>query len=172
MVQDVPSEIHGAASYEDIVALGRENWHTNPHARLFPEQRLFSYNLHPIRLLQNGLFIQVLGFSPQDTPFIMSAHHQSVEKLGRGLFPIATSLDGKVVEAIAHRDFPHVLGIQFHPEFPVLYDPEASFKMTPEDLSEFSAFSILEDNPPSMEFHRRLWLWFSERLDAYHAAKR
>ncbi len=172
MVQDVPSEIHGADSLEDVIALGQDNWHTNPFARLYPEKGLFSYNLHPIRLLQDGLFVQELGFSTQDTPYIMSAHHQAAEKLGRGLFPIATSLDGKVVEAIAHNSFPHVLGIQFHPEFPVLYDPEARFKMTPKDTSESSAFSILEDNAPSMEFHKKLWAWFAARLDDYHTATR
>ncbi|MGB2906888.1 MAG: gamma-glutamyl-gamma-aminobutyrate hydrolase family protein [Candidatus Aminicenantaceae bacterium] len=172
MVQDVAAEIYGARSQEEVIALGRESWHTNPYARLFPEKRLFSYNLHPIRLLPESLFIQELGFSPQDTPFIMSAHHQAVEKLGRGLYPIATSLDGKVVEAIAHKDFPHVLGIQFHPEFPVLWDPEARFKMTPEDTSEFSAFSILQDNPPSKEFHRKLWAWFTARLEGSRASRR
>jgi putative glutamine amidotransferase len=105
MVQDVWSEVYGARSLEDVIALGREAWHTNPHARLLPEKRLFGYNLHPIRLLPDGLFVREMGFSPQDAPYIMSAHHQAAEKLGRGMFAIATSPDGKVVETIAHHDF-------------------------------------------------------------------
>jgi len=172
MVQDVWSEVYGAATLEDVIALERTNWHTNPHARLFPEQRLFSYNLHPIKLLSEGLFVHALGFSPQDTPYIMSAHHQSAEKLGRGFQAIATSLDGKVVEAIAHDEFPHVLGVQFHPEFPVLWDPEARTKMTPSDETEFSAYSVLQDNPPSQEFHETLWAWFAARLQDFHASKK
>jgi putative glutamine amidotransferase len=172
MVQDVWSEIYEAGTLEDVINLGRDNWHTNPHARLFPEKSLFSYNLHPIKLRPDGLFVRNLGFSPQDTPHIMSAHHQAAEKLGRGFQAIATSLDGKVVEAIAHDAFPHVLGIQFHPEFPVLWDPEARYRMAPSDSTDFSAYSVLQDNPPSQEFHEKLWAWFSARLQEFHASKR
>ncbi len=172
LVQDVWSEVYDAGTLEDAIALGQENWHTNPHARLFPEKGLFSYNLHPIKLLPDGLFVRDLGFSPQDTPHIMSAHHQAAERLGRGFQAIATSLDGKVVEAIAHDEFPHVLGIQFHPEFPVLWDPDARHRMAPSDKTEFSAYSVLHDNPPSQEFHEKLWAWFASRLKEFHASKR
>ena len=47
---------------------------------------------------------------------------QMVDKLGEGIKIAATSLDGKVVEAIEHRKYPSVLGVQFHPEFPILWD--------------------------------------------------
>jgi putative glutamine amidotransferase len=76
------------------------------------------------------------------------------------------------VEAIAHDEFPHVLGIQFHPEFPVLWDPDARHKMAPSDETEFSAYSVLHDNPPSQEFHEQLWAWFASRLKEFHASKR
>ncbi len=172
LVQDVWSELYGAGFLEDVIALGRENWHTNPYARLYPEKNLLSYNLHPIRLRPEGKFVVEWGFSETEYPSIMSAHHQSVEKLGRNLQVIATTLDGKVVEAIAHTAFPNVLGVQFHPEFPMLYDPEVKNKLTPDDAMEVSALKILEENPPSLKFHQKIWAWFAERLYAHHSKSR
>ncbi len=172
LVQDVWSEVYSARFLEDVIALGRENWHTNPYARLFPEKNLLSYNLHPIRLLPQSRFVVDWGFSVDDTPLIMSAHHQSVEKLGSNIRVIATSLDGKVVESLAHTVFPHVLGVQFHPEFPMLYNPDVKNKLTPEDPEEVSALEILEGNPPSLPFHQKIWAWFAEKLQAHHSAQR
>ena len=45
---------------------------------------------------------------------VNSCHHQGLDRLGRGLLPIAFAPDG-VVEAIAHEKLP-VMGVQFHPE--------------------------------------------------------
>lgn len=172
LVQDVWAELYNARFLEDVFALGRENWHTNPYARLYPEKNLLAYNLHPIRLLPQSKFVVEWDFSVSDSPYIMSAHHQSVEKLGRNIQVIATSLDGKVVEAIAHTAFPNVLGVQFHPEFPMLYDPDVKSKLTPDDSKEVSALEILEGNPPSLKFHQKIWAWFAEKLQNHHSAGR
>lgn len=45
---------------------------------------------------------------------VNSCHHQGLDRLGRGLLPIAHAPDG-VVEGVTHRTLP-VLGVQFHPE--------------------------------------------------------
>jgi len=165
MIQDVWSEVYGARFVEEVIALPRDYWHTNPHARLYPEMDLFSYFLHPVKLAADGFFVRELGFEPEDTPRILSAHHQAADTLGRGFRAVATSLDGKVVEAIHHQVFPNVLGTQFHPEFPILYDSGKTFKITPDDPSPVSARSILESHPPSMDFHRAIWRWFEEKLE-------
>lgn len=171
MIQDIWSEVYGARFVEEVMDLPPENWHTNTHARLFPEQRLFGYFLHPIRLAPDGFFIRELQFRPEDTPRILSAHHQAVDTLGLGFEAAASSLDGKVVEAIHHRVYPNVLGIQFHPEFPILYDPGETFKITPDDPAPVSALSILEGHPPSLDFHRAIWRWFGEKLKARHSRR-
>lgn len=172
MVQDVWSELYGALTLEEVINLGREHWHSNPYARLYPEKHLFGYNLHPIKLLPQGRFSRELGFTEADTPFILSAHHQAVENLGKGLRVAATTLDGKVVEAVDHASYPNVLGIQFHPEFPVLWNPEASDALTPSDTRPFSPYAELTNNPPSLEFHKKLWAWFAETLTVFHASKK
>ena len=44
----------------------------------------------------------------------MSAHHQAIGTLGRGLKPIAFAPDG-VIEAVVHESAP-VMAVQWHPE--------------------------------------------------------
>jgi putative glutamine amidotransferase len=77
-----------------------------------------------------------------------------------------------VTEAVYHAAFPNVLGIQFHPEFPVLWDPDVRDRLTPSDTVPFSPYAELENNPPSLEFHTKLWAWFAEALTDFHASKR
>lgn len=164
LVQDIPSEVYGLTSYDEVAALGREHWHTNPWARIHPEKNLLPYNLHPILLQNEGKFVQEMGMAASDTPTIMSAHHQMAGRLGKGLKVIATSLDGRVPEALEHERFPSVLGVQFHPEFSMLWNQERKFRIAPDDVEETTARAILEKTSSSMPFHQKIWAWFAESL--------
>jgi len=168
LIQDIWSEVYGKKYFEEVIILGKENWHTNPLASLHPEKKLIGYNLHRIKFIEKSKFCTELGWKKEDTPYILSSHHQMAGKLGKGMKIAATSLDGKVVEAIEHEKYRNVLGIQFHPEFPLLYDPEQKLRFTPDDKEEKSLLSILEANPPSLAFHKKIWSWFGERLEEYH----
>ena len=48
--------------------------------------------------------------------FVNSAHHQAVDKLGKGLIASAFSNDG-IIECIESKNLPYCIGIQWHPEF-------------------------------------------------------
>ncbi|UCC38852.1 MAG: gamma-glutamyl-gamma-aminobutyrate hydrolase family protein [Candidatus Aminicenantes bacterium] len=172
LIQDIPFEKYKKKYLEDVIAIGKENWHTNPLARLYPEERLAPINMHPIKLLKDGKFCTELGFNKDDTPYILSAHHQMVDKKGKGIKIIATSLDGKVVEAIEHDSYPNVLGVQFHPESPSLWDRGLKLRFTLEENEGKSLRSILEDNPPSFDFHKKIWAWLSQKLKEYHDNKK
>ena len=74
------------------------------------------------------------------------------EVVGKELKVIATSMDGKTVEAVAHENYPNVLGIQFHPENRMLWESEPQFKLSPKD-APFSFKGLLEGNPPSFAFN-------------------
>jgi putative glutamine amidotransferase len=165
MVQDVWADVYGKTFVEDIISLGQPNWHTNPWPRLDPlDRKLLGYMLHPIKLVDKSKFLAELGFKPGDQPYIMSAHHQAADKLGKGLKVAATSLDGKIVEAIEHVKFPNVLGVQFHPEFPMLWEAEPKVKFTPQDKDLIGIKTYLEAHPPSVEFHKKLWQWFFDKV--------
>lgn len=167
LFQDVWSEVYGKNYVEDIIKLGPDCWHSNPFVKLYPIDHLTSYNFHWIKLLNDGFFVKILGFSKKDRPRILSAHHQAVKKLGKGFKVVATSPDGKVIEAIHHTRFINVLGIQFHPESYRLWDENLRTRQNPED-TPFSYWEILKNNPPSLEFHRKIWEWFAEAMKKNH----
>ena len=167
LYQDIPSEIYGNTHVEDIIAVSRENWHENPYADLLPED-FRSANLHRIELLEEGKFIRDWGFAKKDKPLVYSSHHQAVRKLGKGIEIIATSLDGKIVEAIAHDRYPHVLGVQFHPEARSIWDATTTSRLTPEEKEKTALMAVLEKNPPSLGFHKKLWAWFTQKLKTSH----
>lgn len=173
LTQDISWEIYGQKTLEDLIFLGEAAWHTNPFYHLYPDSKnkFFPHELHPIKLFPDGLFCQDLGFNPEARPRVLSAHHQQVKKPGKGFKIIATSLDGRVNEAFEHELFPHVLALQFHPEFPVLWDKEALYRFRPEEKELRSPRALLETSPPSMEFHRKLWAWFMDKLQASYLKK-
>ncbi|MDP2914013.1 MAG: gamma-glutamyl-gamma-aminobutyrate hydrolase family protein [Candidatus Aminicenantes bacterium] len=165
LVQDIWTDVYGQKYAEDVTGLGPPNWHTNPWHKLHPELReLLSYMLHPIRFADRGKFISGLGFKAADQPYIMSAHHQAADRIGKGFKVAATSLDGKIVEAVEHAKFPNVLGVQFHPEFPMLWDAAPKYKFTPEDKELIAINGFLKAHPPSLEFHKKLWTWFFDQV--------
>ncbi len=168
LTQDIWSEIYGINQIEAIIEMGKEFWHSNPFPLLAPQENFYSYTIHPIKLEAKGKFCSVLGFSPEDTPVVISEHHQEVKKLGEGFRVIASSFDGKVAEAIEHARYPNVLGVQFHPEYPDLYTAGARLRFTPQDKEPVNITSFLEAHPPSFDFHQKLWAWVSQKWEDNH----
>jgi putative glutamine amidotransferase len=167
LVQDIWTEAYGKSTAEDVIALGPEQWHNNPYRFLFPLDKLIGYNFHSLQLGDNGLFVKAMGFRSTDHPRILSSHHQALEKMGRGLVAIASSRDGRIVEAVEHKKYPCVLGVQFHPEHPLLFDAEPRHRQKPGDAPT-SFLAILEGTPPSVEFNKKIWSWFAAKLVASH----
>jgi putative glutamine amidotransferase len=171
LIQDIPSGIYGMNFIENIIHAKKVDWHKNPYAKIHPELNLYPYLLHPINLLDGGKFTTDLGFNQMDHPYVISAHHQALGKLGKGIKINATSSDGRVAEGIEHEKYPNVLGVQFHPDFPELWNTGFTFKWKPEDKEEVSFLSLLKKKPPSLEFNKRIWIWFFEQVNANHATK-
>jgi putative glutamine amidotransferase len=167
LIQDVRWDAYGKTTYEDTIALGPEQWHTNPYAGLFPRDRLMSYSFHSLQLGDGSVFVKEMGFTSSDHPRALSAHHQAIGRLGKDLVATASSRDGRIVEAVEHKKFKAVLGVQFHPEHYALWDAEPRFAMKPGD-ARTSLRAILEGTPPSLEFNKKIWAWFAAKLGASH----
>jgi putative glutamine amidotransferase len=171
LTQDIWSEVFGVTTLEDAIALGLPSWHSNPYARLLPQDKFSGFIFHEIQFAEEGRFQKEIGWNRKDHPFVFSSHHQQAEKPGKGFRVIASSLDGKVVEAIEHERYRHVLGVQFHPEAWVLLNPAYQTKFTPEDKEPLSPKAYLEKRPPSLQFHQKLWSWVSRAWLEQHRKK-
>jgi putative glutamine amidotransferase len=159
LVQDIWSEVFGAATVEEAIALGPSCWHSNPYSHLLPREGFAEFTLHEIRFTGESRFAKEIAWDEKVHPLILSGHHQQVEKLGRGFRTIASSLDGKVIEGFEHEKYRHVLGLQFHPEARFLFDRNYRTRFTPQDKEPVSLTRALQEHPGSLEFHRKLWSW-------------
>lgn len=160
LVQDIPSEIYDLYLVEDILNQDNHKQHQNYNNHLLVDTTLFSGNFHSIKILDNKPLVG--DYHQNLQPLVYSNHHQAIEKLGKGLEVIATTVDGEIIEAIAHQQYPNVLGIQFHPEGTYLYHPDSKYRKNPKDGVK-SGKEILEENN-SYQFHLKFWETFSKKL--------
>ncbi|MGC9342239.1 MAG: gamma-glutamyl-gamma-aminobutyrate hydrolase family protein [Bacteroidales bacterium] len=162
LIQDIPSEVYNMNFIERIVEMDPDLQHRNyfNNLSLFPEIR--SYFLHSIKILPGRWLDNEIDNTINLTPSVFSSHHQAVDKPGKDFRIAATSMDGKIIEAIEHTRYPNVFGIQFHPEVDYLYQDEKKYKFLPygEDFSLRD--KLIEKN--SMDFHLQFWRAFSNTL--------
>jgi len=64
-------------------------------------------------ILKSGTLLS--GIIKQNRIITNTNHHQSVKKTGKGVIVSAKAEDG-IIEAIELKDFPGILGVQWHPE--------------------------------------------------------
>jgi putative glutamine amidotransferase len=165
LVQDIPTEVYGLKTVEEVLASGPDRIHSGVYMeKLYPNDPELMMTFHRIRLGGDSVFVRQLGFSSVDCPFAATAHHQAIGKLGAKLHVTATSLDGKIVEAVEHTEFANVLGIQFHPERHTLYRKGFFQRAKTGDPLDFNPLAFLKSTPPTYAFHLAIWQWFSEKV--------
>ncbi len=164
LYQDIPSEVYHLRYVEEVLEQESAARHRNYHHQLDPRADLFWCQLHPIRFIPDGWFVDKMKRAAQEQPLICSSHHQAVKDLGRDLVIAATSLDGRVVEAITHARYPNVLGVQFHPEAFAIYDSTgARRRLSPADSAAVTLHDYLKEKN-SLAFHQAFWRTFSDLL--------
>jgi putative glutamine amidotransferase len=167
LVQDIPSEVYGQKTVEEVLASDPDSIHSGVYLeKLYPNDDSLKYPFHRIRLGKESIFLRTMGFSSSDLPFVATAHHQAIGKLGDGLRVTATSMDGRIVEAVEHDRFANVLGIQFHPERHTLYRKGFFQRQKTGAPLSFNPRAFLQANPPAYSFHLAIWKWFSEQVNA------
>lgn len=161
LIQDIPVEIYHISTAEGMLAVDAKNRHRNYNTQLNPSCDLSWGFLHPVRIMSKGFLHELCLGLEQQHPNVLSSHHQAVGKKGQNLEVIATSMDGKVVEAMQHKTFREVIGVQFHPEQSSLYLPASRYTNTPDN--DYSPNELLIKDK-SMEFHLKFWQDFSKKV--------
>lgn len=165
LVQDIPSQLYGWETVEEVLAGDPETIHSGAYLeKTHPNDPDLCPPFHRIRPALDSLFFRNMGLVEGATPWVSSSHHQAIEELGKGLRVTATSLDGMVAEAVELAGFANVLGVQFHPERHILYQKGLRLRRQPQEALAFNPRSFLKENTPSYEFHLALWKWFAEAV--------
>ena len=153
LYQDIPFQIYGHTTFESILRSDAQDIHKNYWEKTDNENEYSYIHFHPIKI-EKGSFLDYKSIVRN--PMVASVHHQSAKKIGKNFKVVATSMDGKVVEALQHTRYKNVYGIQFHTDFSILYDENRTFKTSPTET--------IEVNKDTKLFHRLFWKNFSGRL--------
>ena len=79
---------------------------------------------HVIKIKENTKLYEIIK---KNEIFVNSAHHQSVEMLGKKLIECAKAEDN-IIEDIEHIEHPWCIGVQWHPEFLITPSDKLLFK--------------------------------------------
>jgi putative glutamine amidotransferase len=150
LYQDIPLEIYGLYTYEEVRVEPRAAHRRYRVGR--ESSSLGRYTRHRLREEPEWTQRGLPGLE-EDSPRVFSAHHQAVKLLGQELEILATSRDRAIVEALGHKRYPNVLGVQFHPEHAAVAAALLSRKGPAVDA-------------PSLSMHQKLWSWVSKALQA------
>lgn len=163
MVQDIPTELYGIWQAEAILALPGDQMHRNYMDYLSTTcEDPTSYHFHHIELKPDMILSSGIGFAADVTPLVLSSHHQAIDAPGPEWEVAARSMDGKIIEAIQHRRYPNVLGIQFHPEKPGLFDPSLRHS---NNCNSSINFQESIKGTDSYAFHLAYWKYLAQILN-------
>lgn len=162
LVQDIPTVVYRQETVEQVLKAVPDARHRNYHTNLGTDDDLIWGHFHRIRMLMpERMEVFLRGSSPE--PYVLSSHHQAAGRIGKGFRIAATSMDGKVTEALVHEKYSHVIGFQFHPEPVMLYDPETRFREYPDQPSSGSYIELFGKEKGEI-FNRNVWRWMGEVL--------
>lgn len=164
LIQDIPTEIYKFKTIQDVLNQPKDNIHSKTYiSNLYPNEEDFTPTFHKIKF--NGDFFKTVIKSETDYPYVISSHHQALENIPDDLEITATSMDGQIIEAVKHKKYPNVIGVQFHPEWLDLYKKGKAFNIDKDSIKNFNLRYFFEDNNHSMNFHKNIWKWFSNKLN-------
>ncbi|MBN1990876.1 MAG: gamma-glutamyl-gamma-aminobutyrate hydrolase family protein [Bacteroidales bacterium] len=152
MVQDIPTELYQCQTAEDVLQLPADNQHRNYFTNFGVDGDLSWGSFHRIRFTKES---NLNDLQSDETPMVWSSHHQAIERMGKGFIPVATSMDGKIVEAVTHTEYPNVVGVQFHPEVPDIYKPNVPIHAMPNSTD--SSYAHRFPNIQGVDFHNTFW---------------
>lgn len=162
LIQDIPTEVYNAFTVEEVLAMDPDKQHRNYHSYYRLDPAVTTASFHSIHTGTESHMATIAG-GPDLKPVVLSSHHQAISDMGMGYRATAWSEDGKIIEAIEHKSYPNVIGIQFHPEVPTLYDPDHKITFRPGETATHS-FLELYPGPKGEDFHRTFWVHVAAML--------
>ncbi len=159
MYQDIPTQLYGISTVEEVLALPADRQHRNYCTNFSLDNELPAGSFHRIRIKPASIMENIAGGSAM-TPNIVTSHHQAIKDLGMGWKITATCMDEIIVEAIEHTSYPNVFGIQFHPEVPRLFNGE-KLKLKPGETTGLT-FPEMLPGSEGYDFHRDFWKYLGE----------
>ena len=162
LTQDIPSEIYNSNESDGLSHLKGNEIHRNYYKQMSEndEYDLTGFHFHNITF-KGAFFSKLTEVNRKTQPLVNSYHHQAVKKLGKGFKVSALSTDGKIIEAIYHKKYPNVFGIQFHPERSGFYNPTDKVQFTPQGEAKFFPEWIDDE---SMNFHKAYWKAINKKI--------
>ncbi|MCF6240784.1 MAG: gamma-glutamyl-gamma-aminobutyrate hydrolase family protein [Bacteroidales bacterium] len=161
MYQDIPHDIYGLDYVEDVLAMDKDNIHRSYWGNISTDKNLDNHSFHRIKFTDTKFWTKGFGIKKTEMPYVVSSHHQAVKNIGKGFKIIATSLDGKVVEGLKHKKYKNVLGVQFHPEFYTLHEPDSKkMKIKPSDTELMTEYEMMK-RLGGYDFQVKYWKYFS-----------
>ena len=80
------------------------------------EVRPYNKAAHDVKIVRNSKLYHLAN--NKSNVGVNSSHHQAILKLGDNLISSGTTQDG-VIEAIEHKEYPFLIGVQWHPEYEI-----------------------------------------------------
>ncbi len=161
LFQDIPKQVYNARDDHEIVGLSKNKLHRNYWQNISEDTLLMGVNFHKIRFA-NDFFRRRVGYKKLFSPLVLSSHHQSVNRIGKGWQVTALSCDRKIIEAFRHEKYPNVFAVQFHPEVSVLYEDREKRKFAPGDKAK-TYHQIIGKR--GLDFHLKYWKCISDALE-------
>jgi len=163
LVQDIPTELYSIWNADDLLEGDSDQMHRNYAGMLNTGcDAPTSYHFHRVKLEKKEVLSRGIGFKSRNTPLVLSSHHQALENLSEDWVIAATSMDGKIIEAFHHSTYPYVLGVQFHPEKPGLFDPSIEH---PQNCNSTINFQESIKGTDSYIFHLAYWNYLAQILN-------
>ena len=160
LIQDIPTETYDIKTVEQALAVEPDDRHRNYNTNFGTDDELIWGHFHRIKINSDHLQSFITD-SDSAHPYVLSSHHQGAGRIGKGMVPAATSMDGQVVEALIHDSYPNVIGLQFHPEPVFLYQSESKLKFATDQAAKDSYIDLFGGGKGE-NFNRNIWRWMGE----------
>lgn len=108
----------GGTLYQDLSYFEHSN---RPKVQHVQDNYQIIYPHHSLTIQKPSVLYDLLG---QETSRVNSCHHQGIKDLAPGLKAIAWSSDGLIEAFQSSKEYPPILGVQWHPEMMIQHNDE------------------------------------------------